>query len=397
LAVTDGIISRIEYKAYFNSEAGLRIQVDAAINPGNSGGPAVIDGELVGLVFSKISQADNIGYLIPTDEIQMFLEDVKDGKYDGKPNLYDTLQSTENSALRAKLKMKSDRTGIMVKDPYEEESPLRAWDVITHIGDHQVDNKGHVVVRDDLRLFFKHFIPNEAKDGKVALKVWRDGEEVAVEVPVHKVRDSILPELNGTYPRHFIYGPVVFTVATKDLVRNLGTKGLGFLSAMESPLVYRSGAKPEFADEELVIFRLLPHLTTKGYSTVPFGVIDKVNDAEIKNLRHLVQVLRDNKEEFITYTIAGNYETMVFKKSDMDEATEEILSDEGIRYQFSKDLEAVWEGEEDAEVKVTEATSPASESDAEADESATETPAEEGDEPTGEVPKEEAEPAGASG
>jgi hypothetical protein len=207
-----------------------------------------------------------------------------------------------------------------------------------------------VVVRDDLRLFFKHYIPAEEKDGKVELKVWRDGEEISVLVPVHKVRDEVLPELKGTYPRHFIYGPVVFTVATKDLVRNLGTKGLGFLSAMESPLVYRKDAKPEFDGEELVIFRLLPHLTTKGYSNVPFGVISKVNDVEIKNLRHLVQSLRDCKEEFITYSIAGNYETMVFRRSDMEDTTEEILSDEGIRYQFSKDLEAIWEGEEDAEL-----------------------------------------------
>ena len=121
LAVTDGIISRIEYASYFNSGAGLRIQVDAAINPGNSGGPAVIDGELVGLVFSKISQADNIGYLIPSDEIEMFLADIEDGKYDGKPNLFDALQSTENNALRAKLKMGRDGTGIMVKTPYKKQ------------------------------------------------------------------------------------------------------------------------------------------------------------------------------------------------------------------------------------------------------------------------------------
>ncbi len=36
---------------------GLRIQVDAAINPGNSGGPAVADGHLIGIAFSRLQQS----------------------------------------------------------------------------------------------------------------------------------------------------------------------------------------------------------------------------------------------------------------------------------------------------------------------------------------------------
>ena len=49
------------------------------INPGNSGGPALVDGKMIGLVFSKISQADNIGYIIPGEEIDLFLKDIADG------------------------------------------------------------------------------------------------------------------------------------------------------------------------------------------------------------------------------------------------------------------------------------------------------------------------------
>ena len=101
LSITRGIVSRLEYAEYYQMTEGLRIQIDAAINPGNSGGPAVVDGQMIGLVFSKLQMADNIGYIIPMEEIDLFLKDVEDGRYDGKPILIDTFQHLENPALGA--------------------------------------------------------------------------------------------------------------------------------------------------------------------------------------------------------------------------------------------------------------------------------------------------------
>ena len=111
MSVTEGIISRIDFTRYSNDAVGVRIQVDAALNPGNSGGPAVTDGQIVGLVFSKINQAENIGYLIPAEEVRMFLADSADGTYDGKPALYDRFQTAENVSLRAKLGLSEETTG----------------------------------------------------------------------------------------------------------------------------------------------------------------------------------------------------------------------------------------------------------------------------------------------
>ena len=154
LSVTKGIVSRIEFVGYGEGASGVRIQVDAPINPGNSGGPALVDGKMIGLVFSKISQADNIGYIIPGEEIELFLKDVADGKYDGKPSLHDMLQTLENPALRGFLRLDKKSQGMIVHAPAESrpDYPLKTWDLITKIGEKDIDNKGLVKIKDNLRL-----------------------------------------------------------------------------------------------------------------------------------------------------------------------------------------------------------------------------------------------------
>ena len=62
LSITKGIVSRIEFTSYNFPVSGLRIQIDAAINPGNSGGPAVVGDKMIGLAFSTLGGAQNIGY-----------------------------------------------------------------------------------------------------------------------------------------------------------------------------------------------------------------------------------------------------------------------------------------------------------------------------------------------
>jgi S1-C subfamily serine protease len=186
LSVTKGIVSRIEFVGYGEGASGVRIQVDAPINPGNSGGPALVDGKMIGLVFSKITQADNIGYIIPGEEIELFLKDVADGKYDGKPVLHDMLQTLENPALRDFLHLEKKSQGMVVHTPAETKTdyPLKTWDLITRIGSTEIDNVGMVKVKDNLRLQFQYMIQKLAKGNKVPVSVVRQGKLQTLEAPV---------------------------------------------------------------------------------------------------------------------------------------------------------------------------------------------------------------------
>lgn len=350
LSVTDGIVSRIEFTSYNFASGGVRVQVDAALNPGNSGGPAINEGKIVGLVFSKINEAENIGYLIPTDEIREFMKHVKDGKYDGNMLLLDEYQTAENEALRKFLKIPDDVTGIVITDPYSDDKdyPLKQWDVVTHVDSHAIDNQGYVDVRDGLRMRFLYYVARSAKDGKIDLTILREGEKKDVSVPVAPRRETVIPTIQDGYPEYFIYGPLVFEVASQEYVRGLGGNGMGALLALQSPLLARLYDKPREPGEQVVVIatRMFPHPSIKGYDNRPLGVIEKLNDKPVKNLRSLAEMLRDSKDEFLRFKMADRSESLVFRRSEMEAATEEILSNEGIRYQSSDSLKDVLDKKE---------------------------------------------------
>jgi S1-C subfamily serine protease len=352
LSITKGIVSRIEFTGYNYSVSGLRIQIDAAINPGNSGGPAVVGDKMIGLAFSRLENANNIGYIIPCEEINLFLQDIADGHYDGKPVVCDDLQTLENPALRAFLKIDKSVEGMVVHVPASNapDYPLKEWDVITKIGDTPVDDQGMIKLTSDLRVQFYYLIQKITQDGKVPMTVVRAGKEIQIQLPVPNRRPQVIPDLENEYPSYFICGPVVFSGATKPFVRYLiesaeGKQWINNLTYIGSPLLDRITDKPAFEGEQLVVISspFFPHKLAQGYSQPYYQVVKSINGTPIKNLNQLVQVLRDLKDEFITIQFDSRFgETMVFPRKEMFAATDEILTDNGIRSQGSPDTMAVW-------------------------------------------------------
>jgi S1-C subfamily serine protease len=346
LSVTKGIVSRIEVASYKHGFIGLRIQVDAALNPGNSGGPAIIDGKVVGIVFSGMSQADNIGYLIPIKEVKDFLEDAKDGTYDGRPGLnLGGMQTLENDALREMLELDDETTGMLInRVPANSDSPLKAWDVVTHIGEHDIDNIGNCMIRDDLRGAFTYFVHQVVdEEGNVPLTILRDGETMKVKAKAKIDPPTLLPSLakNNEHPRYFIVGPLVFTQATTELVGSLPPQYIQVFNFLGNPLANRAMSEPSFEGEELVVVAapMLDHRIAKSYDRSHLSVLSKINGTKIKNLRHLATVINDLEDDFVTIEFDQRIgEKLVFKRKELIASTEEIVTDNGIRYTTSEDL-----------------------------------------------------------
>jgi len=351
LSITKGIVSRIEFTAYTTSVSGLRIQIDAAINPGNSGGPAIAGDKMVGLVFSHLGGAENIGYIIPNEEIDLFLKNIATGHYSGKPAIYEETQTLENPALRAYLKLDKSVEGVVVHRPYRTDPayPLKEWDVITRIGDTPIDDQGMVRVGANLRVRFQYLVQQVAKNGFVPLTVVRAGKSIPIQLGVLTVRPLLIPDLNGEYPSYFIYGPLVFSKATTTLLSQFmnNSQWINYLSFVRSPLLTERFEAPDAERDELVVVAspLFPDSLSKGYGNPNYSVLHSVNGTPVRSLRQLVSLLRDLKDNFVSFEFdqPRSGEAIVLPRADALAATQTILDDNDVRAQGSADMMAVWD------------------------------------------------------
>jgi S1-C subfamily serine protease len=347
LSVTKGIISRVEFSGGF-PEYTLRIQIDAAINEGNAGGPAVSNGKMVGVALSRLNNAEKIGYVIPNEEIEIFLKDLPSGTPAEASNFYDFCQTAENPTLRRFLGLPKDASGVAVRTVYTGDAayPIRQWDVIQKIGDYPVDDQGMVRVG-ELRLDFHYAVRREAREGKVPMDVLRQGKALHVDVPLSK-REMVVPGVSGLYPPYFIYGPIVFTRATQALCVG-AMEGMNLRATLgwdRSPIAERRGDTAAFPGEEIVVVPgpFFPNDLVKGYEQKPFvHTVDTVDGVKVRNLRHLVELLRDAAGDYVTIAFAERFKgAVVLPRKETLAAMDGILADNGIREQGSPDLLQVW-------------------------------------------------------
>jgi len=157
----------------------------------------------------------------------------------------------------------------------------------------------------------------------------------------------LIPDHPGAYPPYFIFGPLVFSPASGQFMAAFSRNGpvMTALAAIDSPLATRRGAVPAFPGEELVVVSspFFPHRLARGYSNPEASVVARINGIPVRNLAHLVAILRDSRDQFVIVEFASRVaETLVFPRAEMVAATDDILADNGIRSQGSADALAIW-------------------------------------------------------
>jgi S1-C subfamily serine protease len=338
LSITEGVVSRIEMTEYAHSQRNLlSVQIDAPINPGNSGGPVVQEGRVVGIAHQGLEKAENVGYMIPPLIINHFLEDVKDGRYDGFP--YDDIyvQRLENRAHRAFLGMNEDQTGVLVtRVAYGSSSwgIIMSGDVILEVDGVTIANDGTIPFGPRDRIDMTYLLIKRHLGDTMRLKILRAGQVQEASL-VLKGGEDIVPGLRyDVKPDYYIFGGLVFVRLT-----------LNYLATWEewaeapSNLVnhYLSDiATPE--RQEIVVLRgVLADSVNVGYHDYANRVVERVNGRGVCGMGDLVDKIENAEGPYVEVGLEGG-EKIVLDIGRCKGANSDILERYGIPSDRSESL-----------------------------------------------------------
>ncbi|MDO7787035.1 S1C family serine protease [Desulforamulus aquiferis] len=174
--VTIGVISAKERPIEIDSRTFEHLlQTDASINPGNSGGPLLnLNGEVIGINTAINSQAQGIGFAIPTSTVKEVLNELIEKGSVSRPWLgvqihpvtadianFLGYNSTEGAVIRA-----------VVQDGPAQRAGLKEGDIITAIDGEKISNPEELIST----------IQKKKVGVQVEADVFRNGKTIKVKI-----------------------------------------------------------------------------------------------------------------------------------------------------------------------------------------------------------------------
>ena len=335
LSTTQGIVSRMEHNTYTLTNRKFLIgQTDAAINSGNSGGPVVSKGKVVGVAFAGLNSADNIGYFIPVNILNNFLEDIKDGKYDGSPLLGLEWLELESPSHRRMLGIEDKTGGILIKKVFKNspfEGVLQKNDVLMKLDNYPVESDGTIEFRKNEKTDFSYVNQQKKYGDNLSYEIIRDKKTKTGQVKLEKkdIKYTVVTEVTiETPPSYMVYGGLLFEPLTSNYMAGVIEK-LG--SVYDREELYKD------YKELVVLVRVLPFDVNLGYTDAVNQIIVKVNGEKYKDFKDFAQKVKNVKSGFIIFE-NDNGDEIVLDVKEVEEQREALMQNYNISSDMSDDI-----------------------------------------------------------
>jgi S1-C subfamily serine protease len=261
--------------------------------------PVVKNGKLVGILLSYSSK-EQTSVIIAAPIIAHFIKDLKDGHYEGFPNLGISYATTLDEQFRKYLKLGKRLGGVYVRKVPKGGSAaaagMKEGDVILEIAGHAIDARGDYVHPIYGKLNFSHLVRGEADVGAVRqAKIVRDGKDMTLDMKLlRKLPGDYLidPYLFDRGPKYLILGGLIFEELTLQYLKEWGEE---WETRAPFRLVHANAHQSDYEDQgrqKLVILSdavLTP--ATLGYQQLANLIVTKVNGKDIKSIRDLKEAL----------------------------------------------------------------------------------------------------------
>lgn len=324
ISTTNGIVSRIEYKAYAWNPwiSNLAIQIDAAINSGNSGGAVLNkDNKIVGIAMMKLTNADNISYIIPSVVINTFLNDIKDGKVDGISQTRTRVIYIENQDMKDYLGLKDDY-GIFVYKVDIEDTEFQENDVLVSINGKKISNDGKIDTKYG-KVSFNYELDTKQIGETVKYEVIRNKNKINVEYKI-KYSNALIPYEYNKEPKYFIFGGLTFTPLTQNYLIKLGSK-----SDFIDGLLYKEEKTNDITERVVWLQKIFPNKVNRGYFSNGY-IVTKVNGITVKNFNHFINIIDTTKDEYVTIEFVETSKIFIKTKEARD-SFEQIKNAYGLK------------------------------------------------------------------
>ena len=347
LSITEGVVSRIEVTSYSQSARKLlTVQIDAAINPGNSGGPVLQDGKLIGVAMQILEAGQNIGYMVPAPIMEHFFKDLEDGDYDGFPILGIDYNTAENSALRDYYGSTGYVGGILISRvlPFSPaHNQLKEGDLVLEIDGVAIGEDGTFQFRDDERLSLTHLITQKQVGEEVQVKFLRDKKLQTFPLKMQAFSPLVPYPYSFEKPPYFIFGGIVFTLLSSDLLQSWGTRWWEKAPvSLNNFLIGAGHLNEEERKEVVVILSILPDDINVGYHGYGNDYVKTVNGTKIVSFEEFVKrISRVQKEDKFTIIETGNGAKIILDNTNIDQINAQIVTRNNIPAPYSEDV-AQW-------------------------------------------------------
>jgi S1-C subfamily serine protease len=336
IAVTKGIVSRIDYSLYAHTDFHfhLLIQVDSAINPGASGGPVLQNGKVVGVAFQAFRAAQNIGYIIPVPIIKRFLKDISSGTYKGhiETGLIGRAWLTDNrsTALFHNVHEGYKLIEVTPWSPYKNK--IQRGDIILEIDGQRIGPDGNIAYHGERLSFFTLFDLKLTGDN-VTLKIKRGEEILKVNLKVQAPQKH--PFVGRTYkkhPRYIIFGGLVFTELSQNYLETWGDEWMRRIPAFFRYLFSHSDEDEEFASKNslIVLSKRLPHEINQYAEGFQNSLVKTIDDKPIDTFEGFHESLKNSKGKFLKIEFFGREDTLYLPMKDLKEIQEQINTGYGV-------------------------------------------------------------------
>jgi len=193
--------------------------------------------------------------------------------------------------------------------------------------------------RKNERLNFSHLIQSKQLGQNSAIRIVRDSREQTVNV---KFADyvGLVPYPNYfKKPPYFIYGGLVFTVLSTDLLQSWGKEWwqkapIDFLHY----LVGKGRLNADNKKEIVVLLEVLPDDINIGYHDYRNEVIRTINGKTFSSFQEFIKLIRDNQAQ--PYTIFETEQSfpLIIQTKNIDTVDQNILLRNNIPARYSADV-----------------------------------------------------------